>query len=192
MKKIGILGGSFDPVHNAHIKIAQKAIERLKLDQVLFVPCHFAPHWEGKKVLPVKHRVAMLKKVLKEKSGCLLSLIEIKRKGISYTIETLKALKKEYPKGTKFYFILGSDSWSQLPTWKNFKSLIKLSEFVVFNRKGTPFRQSNVAIRTTRLRMKPIEVSSTQIRDRVKKRRSIKTLVPREVEEYIKKNKLYK
>lgn len=189
--RIGVLGGSFDPVHNAHLEIAQAAIEKLKLDEVLFVPCYFAPHREGKEVLSVKHRVAMLKRALKDQERLVLSLIEIKRKGISYTVDTLKALKKEYPKGTKFCFILGSDSWLQLPTWKNYKTLIKLCEFVVFNRKGFPFQAARNERRATNLKNRPIAISSTQIRQRVHQERSLKDFVPKEVEKYMQKNKLY-
>lgn len=189
--RIGLLGGSFNPVHKGHVTLAEKAIDKLKLDQVLFVPCYHAPHREGKKVISAKHRVAMLKRALKGKEKLQLSLIEVKRKGVSYTIDTLRALKKEFPKGTEFYFILGSDSWAQLPTWKSFKSLIKLCEFVVFNRKGYPVRAISDERQAIKLRIKPIEVTSTQIRDRVKKGTSIVKWVPKEVESYIQKERIY-
>ncbi len=190
--KIGVLGGSFDPVHNAHLEIARAAMAKLKLDEVLFVPCYLAPHREGKKLSSVKHRVAMLKRALKNQEKLKLSLIEIKRKGISYTVDTLKALKKEYPTGTQLYFILGSDSWLQLPTWKNYKTLIHLCEFVVFNRKGFPFRAASDGRKATNLKIRPLKIASTAIRDQIKNGQIIKSLVPKEVETYIEKNKVYK
>ncbi len=195
--KVGIFGGSFNPVHNGHLVLAEKAQAKFGFDELLFVPCYQAPHRQGKEVIASKHRVAMLKLALKECDEAVLSLEEVKRKGVSYTIETLKRLKKLYPKGTQFFFVIGSDLLHQLKTWKQISQLKKMCWFVVFNRKGfvlprTQKVEGVSGLKWSALRIAPIEISSTQIREKVRRGKSILKEVPVEVAAYIKKERLYK
>lgn len=182
--KIAILGGSFDPPHNGHVKIAESVISQLKFDQVWLMPC-FA-HAFGKKLTDVKARFAMT--MLLETKTIQVSDYEIQKGGISISYETLIDLKELHPHHS-FSWIIGSDQIADFPKWEGFKEIISKFGLIIVQRDlshppildGATFLQSDDIP----------NVSSTEIREKIKKGEPITNLVPPKVEEYIKKNQLY-
>ena len=190
MKYIGILGGTFNPIHIGHLAMAQTAFERLKLDSVIFVPSYLPPHKSSQNVIDAKHRYAMVKSAIKGNPSFTLSDFEIKRKSKSYSIDTLEHFHKVYPQGTKFYFIIGEDSLETLPKWKRIEDLLKLVSFVVVNRVGTTFKKSKLNVHS--LIMPTLEISSSFIRKKISLGESIRYWVPEKVYQYIQNHKLYR
>jgi nicotinate-nucleotide adenylyltransferase len=197
--KIGILGGTFDPVHRGHLAIAGEAMARLELAAVYFVPASLTPLKEGNNILPAVHRVEMVRLAIAGNLCFKLSTVEIDRPGISYTVDTIARLKEQFGPGTELFFIIGMDSLAQLPRWKDPSRIIRLCRLVVFPRPGyrIPDLESlEVAIPGIKERVilldKPLmDISATEIRERVLSSRSVDDLVPGPVAEYIEKHKLY-
>ncbi len=190
-KRIGILGGTFNPVHAGHLIIAQAVVEKYHLDSVLFVPCYQTPHTykNPRGLVSAQHRLRMLRLAIAGNPVFKVSDIEIKKGGKSYSIDTLRMLRDQYPKGTKFYFIIGADVLSELATWRAIKQLRRSCHFITVARAGSkPYRQP----RQYYLPQPLIGISSTTIRSRIKKARSIRYLVPLLVERYIIKHRLYR
>ncbi len=195
--KLGVLGGTFNPIHYAHLIIAEEVRDKLNLDKILFIPTYIPPHKEVKpeEKIEEKHRVNMVKLAIKENPHFDIELFEIEQKGVSYTHKTLRQLYKNYHIEGKILFIIGSDLIPQLNKWKRFDELIELCTFVALERgniepKFYSDQYPFIKILDTEISM---EVSSTEIRKRVRDNRSIKYLVPsREIEKYIIENKLYK
>ncbi len=192
-RKIGILGGTFDPIHIGHLVLAEQVKEKLKLDQVIFIPCFSPPHKRGRKLSPAKDRFHMTQLALKGNPFFSVSDIELKRKGLSYTVDTLKQLKNLYS-DSQIYFLTGSDVLNEIHTWKDPEKIYKLVKVVIATRPGfdefdpeNHFAKKSIIVKIT-----GVDISSSQIRERVKKGQSIKYLVPLKVEEYIKKEKLYR
>ncbi|MBI5573156.1 MAG: nicotinate (nicotinamide) nucleotide adenylyltransferase [Elusimicrobia bacterium] len=185
--KIGIFGGSFDPVHNGHIEIAKKALRQLKLDFLYFVPAFLPPH-KTRKLTNAVYRKRMLQLAIKNFSKFKISDFEIKRKKKTYTYLTLKYFHKEYP-SAELFFIVGSDSAADLKNWKNVKEIMRLSKIVFAERMGYKAK-----IKKDFIKLEGIiaDISSTDIREKIKKYFFIKGLVPSAIEMYIKKNGLYK
>ncbi len=186
--KIAVLGGRFDPVHTGHVLIARQVLELIPgIDKVLFVPAN-KHQWKPTVASP-KDRVTMIKKVLEDKME--VSDIEIKRKGISYSIDTIKALKKQT--GTQIYWILGSDILPEFHKWEKAGELIKEATFLVFPRNpyDLPTNLPKGFELISRPNLMVTSFSGTAIRQRIKEGKSIKYLVPEGVEKYIIKNKLY-
>jgi nicotinate-nucleotide adenylyltransferase len=191
-RKIGILGGTFDPIHLGHLVLAEQVKEKLQLDQVIFMPSASPPHKTKRKLSSAKDRFQMTKLALENNPTFLVSDIELNRGGLSYTVDTLKQLKKQYP-DSEIYFLTGSDVLNEIQTWKDPEQIYKLVKVVIairpcfdsFDSKNH-FAKKSIIVPIT-----GIDISSTQIRERVKKKQSIKYLVPAKVEEYIKKKKLY-
>ncbi len=192
-RKIGILGGTFDPIHIGHLVLAEQVKEKLKLNQVIFIPCFSPPHKRGRKLSPAKDRFQMTRLALEDNPSFSVSDIELKRRGLSYTIDTLRQLKNLYP-DSDIYFLTGSDVLNEIYTWKDPEKIYKLVKVVIAKRPGfDEFDSENhFAKRSLIVRITGVDVSSSQIREKVKKGQSIKYLVPFKVEEYIKKRKLYR
>lgn len=192
-KKIGILGGTFDPIHLGHLVLAEQVKEKLKLDQVIFIPCLRSPHKTRQKLSPAKDRLRMTQLALEGNSSFSASDIELKRKGLSYTVDTLKELKNLHP-NSQIYFLTGSDVVDELGTWKDPRRLYGLAKVVIATRPGFDKfdRRNRFARKSIVVPITGIDVSSSEIRRRVKKDKSIKYLVPSRVEDYIKKKKLYR
>lgn len=186
--KIAVLGGRFDPIHTGHILIARQVLELMpEIDKVLFVPA-YQHQWKST-VASSKHRIAMIQKVLEDKME--VSDIEIKRGGVSYSIDTIKALKKETE--AQIYWIVGSDILPEFHRWERTEELVKEATFLVFPR--DPYDLPTNLPKGFELISSPnllvTSFSGTSIRQRVKKGKSIKYLVPKSVERYIKENNLY-
>ena len=190
MKRIGILGGTFNPIHLGHLSIAEAARDKLGLDKVVFVPAYINPHKTKEGLISPRERYAMVRLAIKDNKFFDASDIEIKRGGKSYTIDTVRKFLAAYPSGTKFFFIIGSDNAAKLHTWKGIKELTKLVSFVVVNRAGEKKARSKVKIIT--LRTPGWDISGSYLRSQIKERKSIHYLVPENVAIYIEKRALYR
>jgi nicotinate-nucleotide adenylyltransferase len=191
--KIAILGGSFNPPHFGHLLVAEQLLGFMGVNNVWLMPCFKHPF--GKKILPAKHRLAMAMFLANHQIK--VSDFEIKLNKTSYTIDTLESLSTTFPKD-EFFWVIGSEQLDDLDKWKNWHELIKKYRLIVFpreistkkiknklledNRNLIPFYSDDVVVSN---------VSSTLIRDKIKKSQSLKHLVPEKVEKYIKKNHLY-
>ena len=198
--KTGILGGTFDPVHNAHLMIAGEALKCLELDEILFIPTSRTPLKEDAVITPVEHRLKMLELAVAGNPAFRLSGIEIDRAGISYTVDTIAALKQSLGNGSELYFITGLDSLVTLPQWKEPGRIIRMCRLVTVRRPGyevpdidklekdIPGISESLII----LDDPAPDVSATDIRKRVAAGLSISHLIPIPVEQYIREKGLYK
>jgi len=192
LRRIGIMGGTFDPVHLAHLIIAQEVLERLKLDQIWFVPCHTPPHKLHKKVSPARHRLNMLNLAVKGDKRFKVSDVELRRGGVSYTVDTLKELRLTIPRHV-LYLILGTDNIRYLKDWKKVGEVFKLARVVWAERPGSKRRAADRWVgRAISVEIPQLGISSTKIRQRVRNRESITYWVPEKVRNYILKHGLYR
>lgn len=189
MKHIGILGGTFNPIHIGHLAVAQTVCDRLKLDKVLFIPSFFPPHKSQKQVIAAKHRWNMVRLAIQDNKKFQACDHEIRHRGKSYSILTLQHLHQTYPRNTKFYFIIGSDMLPGLKRWKRIDELLKLVRFVVVSRKG--YTKTRVPYPYTVVSSLDLGISSSTLRQNLKKRKMVNYLLPEKVTAYIKKHKLY-
>ena len=197
--KVGIMGGTFDPIHCGHLATAEAVKDALALDQVLFIPSARPPHKRGRKIVEAEHRLAMTILATCSHPDFHVSTIEILRTGPSYAVDTIDALKSIFADDTQFFFILGADAALELSTWHNAQELVDKCNFVVATRQGTEFdmrtveKDFSIESRRHLLRVETpaLEISSTDIRDKVRRGRSIRYLVPELVEQYIRKECLY-
>lgn len=192
-KKIGILGGTFDPIHMGHLVLAEEVKEKLRLDEVIFIPCLQPPHKTKRKLSPAKDRFRMTQLSIEGNRSFSVSDIELKRGGLSYTVDTLRQLKEIHPR-SQIYFLTGSDILEEIHTWREPEEIYQLAKMVIATRPGFDRidPKNRFAKKSTIVEITGVDISSSQIRERVKKGQSIKYLVPSRVEEYIKKKKLYK
>jgi len=187
--RIGILGGTFNPVHIGHLILAEEAREKLGLDKVIFIPTALPPHKDNVNIAPAADRLKMLELATKSNKYFAVSDIEIKRKGRSYTIDTLKALKDKYKKD-ELYFIIGSDLLKYLNEWKDLSQILKMVEFIAATRPGYALEQIPPYIQT--LPIRAVDVSGFEVRQCVNQGKSFGYLVMDKVFDYIKRKKLYK
>jgi nicotinate-nucleotide adenylyltransferase len=188
--KLGIYGGSFDPVHLGHLLVAQAAIEELGLDRLFFVPAAQSPFKTENKIAPAEIRLKLLRLALAGKSNCEIDDQEIRRGGISYSIETLRDYAKKFPSAQLFYLI-GADNISKLNEWREAGELAKLAEFVAVPRPGQIAAEFPKPFRGRILKGFPVEISSSQIRARVKSNLPIENLVPPFVAEAVRAAGIY-
>jgi nicotinate-nucleotide adenylyltransferase len=200
-RKIGISGGTFDPIHYGHLIIAQEAGEILGLERVIFIPSGNPPHKTSQKVTSAYHRYKMVKKAIENNPFFDISDIEIKKEGYSYTVDTLQELIRIHGNYTKFYFITGADVVRELDHWKDFEKIFKMCEFVAALRQGydkealidrIDYLKKHYNAKIHMVNTPLIGISSTIIRNMIGKNKSIKYLVPEKVEKYIIENNLYK
>lgn len=184
-KRIGIFGGSFDPVHLGHIKLALSAKKEYKLDTVIFVPARKPPHKQDKKLLPGKTRLKMLSLALKGLRSVRIDAYELKRPGASYTYRTLEHYSRKF-RGAELFFIAGGDSLSDMKHWKRPERILQLAEPITGRRRGARKLPGARYLKASMPR-----VSSSEVRSRLRRGLSAAGLVPREVEKYIKANGLY-
>jgi nicotinate-nucleotide adenylyltransferase len=196
LKRIGVLGGAFNPIHVAHLIIAEDVRQQMHLDKILFIPYSKPPHKDYEELIEADDRMNMIKLATDDNPYFEASDIEIKRgeNSVTYTVDTLMELIETYKaEQVKFYLIIGMDNLIELHTWKNPGKLFLLSEVVVINRPGYLIQnvKNDYNRQVTFVPAPNIEISSTDIRFKVKEKKSVKYLVPKAVEEYIIKNKLY-
>jgi len=189
MTRLGILGGTFNPIHIGHLILAEEAIWKLKLDKVIFVPSYMPPHKKVEGSVPAEERLAMVRLAIEDNPAFEVSSIEIDAKSKSYSVDTLKAFKKIYGEDSKLFFLTGSDSLKDLFSWKDIEDIFKLSKFVVAARPGYPVE--NVPKEVDTVVITPIEVSSMDIRRRIREGQSIRYIVPDRVREHISRRRLY-
>jgi len=198
-KKIGILGGTFDPIHNGHLAVAAEVLESLGLNEVLFVPTGKPWQKAGRVITDAVHRLQMVTLAIAGEPQFRLSDMEVERPGSTYTVDTLQQLKKQYDAGTELYFILGWDALLGAPYWKEPGKIIDLCRVVAVPRPGinppNPAALdgliSGLAGRLVMLDSPRIDISSSDIRRRVASSLPWEHLVPATVAEYIKENRLY-
>jgi len=200
MKKIGILGGTFNPVHNGHIALAKKALKEFGLEEVIFVPTGLPPHKSDRDLAPKKDRMKMVRLSVKGHKMFGVSRIEMNRKGYSYAVDTFKKLKRRFGGDAKLLYIMGLDSINSILSWKKPLDLFKLCYFLIATRPGSKLRTFKrimkfppVSINKDKVELFELrmDVSSSDIRERLKKGRNIDRMVPKAVLEYIKKKGLY-
>ena len=189
IKRIGILGGTFNPIHIGHLSIAQTVQERFGLEKVLFVPAFRPPHRNIVKLASPEERFQMVRLGIKSNALFDVSDFEIKREGKSYSIDTVKYFRKIYPKGTKLFFIIGADNFAELSKWKCIDEILEIVSFIVVNRPGYEIQDSE--IKHYIVNMPGMDIASSHIRRRIAQGKSVKYLVPESVFRYIKRKKIY-
>ena len=187
MKKVGILGGTFDPPHYGHLLIANEVRSALELDKIWFMPNHEPPHKKKPESVEDEDRLHMLELAIAENANFSIQPIEMERKGPSYTVDTMKILHTEYP-NHQFYFIIGADMIEYLPKWHDIDILVNLVQFVGVKRKSYSHQTDYPVLY---IDVPAIDVSSSMIRDRVKKGQSVRYLLPDSVIDYIEEKQLY-
>lgn len=219
MERVGVLGGTFDPVHNGHLGIAAEAKAKFCLDRVLFVPVNISPHKRQRVITPAHHRLEMLRLAIQAEPSFVLSTIEIERSGISYTIDTLQELETANP-AMDLFLIMGIDTFKELGSWKEPLRLLERYHFLVGTRPGYSLGNSDEMVRQLsdgayvsvsgggeenifRFQHKrsgktlvffeigPRPVSSSEVRENVSRHKEIKNMLPPEVENYIMRHQLY-
>ena len=200
--KLGLIGGTFNPIHNGHLKIASKVLDIFNLKKVIFIPSGNPPHKRKVNIIDASNRLKMIQLAIRNYKNFEVCDIEVKRKGKCYTLDTIKQIKKIYGRPsnrrktdyvTDIYFIAGADSALDLPNWKDPLKILSLSHFVTVERPHFSLEKLDKRYRERMVKVGgvSIDISSSDIRKRIKEGKSIKSLVPKKVEEYIKKNKLY-
>jgi nicotinate-nucleotide adenylyltransferase len=190
VQRIGIFGGSFDPVHLGHLLVAQAASEELGLERLFFVPAAQSPFKQDSVPAPGPVRAQLLRLALAGRTWCEVDEQEIRRTGVSYTVDTLRDYVTRFPGAERFYLI-GADNVAALPQWREAGELARLAEFVVIPRPGDTTTPLPAPFRGQTLRGWPLGVSSSEIRARVKAGKTIAHLVPAAVAEAIRNNQLY-
>lgn len=199
-KSLAIMGGTFDPIHYGHLVTAEAVRHEFNIDQVLFMPTGQPPHKSRENITHSEHRYLMTVLATATNPSFNVSRLEIDRKGITYTIDTIKDLIKIYGTDIELYFITGADALSHILTWKDSEDLLKMCTFVAVTRPEYHKEELIERIELIRndyqskihfLEVPALSISSTNIRDRIKKGMPIKYLLPESVENYIYKFKLY-
>jgi len=212
--RLGIFGGTFNPIHMAHLRCAEEAREALRLERVLFVPAASPPHKRGVDLAPARDRLTMARLAIRGNPGLSVCSVEIDRPGRSYSADTLRILRDRFPRRTRFVFLLGMDAFKEIHTWKDFPLLFTLADFAVLARPpddlpplhrilpvavrgqfcysksatGLIHRSGN---RVYSLKVTALDISASAIRRRVRGGRSIRYLVPPPVEAHIRRHRLY-
>ncbi len=192
VRKLGIFGGTFNPPHMAHLMAAEGVRDQLKLDKVLFVPAAIPPHKQKENIVPVKHRLEMVRLAIRGNRYFEISDVELHRKGPSYTIDTVREMRRSYP-DDELLFIMGIDLLTEFDTWKEPDMILEECRLVAMNRPGFDLAviDKDLLMRVELVNVPSVDISSTNIRRRVKSGRSIRYLVTQDVEEYIHGNSIY-
>jgi nicotinate-nucleotide adenylyltransferase len=197
--KVGILGGTFDPVHNGHLVIAGEVKGTFGLDRILFIPARQSPFKTDYAVTTAESRLEMLRLAVAGRPEYAVSTIEVERPGISYTVDTISELKKQYGEGNEWFFIMGWDSLERFDEWREPERIIELCFVVAVPRPDSvkpdlerlETKVPGIASRVIFTDSPLVDISSTDIRDMVSRGQSIDHLVPAAVAEYIQKHRLY-
>lgn len=191
--RIGIIGGTFNPIHYGHLFAAEEVYHRFGLGRVIFVPSYQPPH-KACQVAPARDRFLMTELAISSNPHFKISDIEIDRAGKSYTIDTVKSFKETYGRKAQIYFITGADAILDIGTWKDFRQLLKLCQFVALTRPGYNLEKLEKSLlgEIILVELPALAISGTDIRRRLKEGKPIKYLVPECVEDYIYKHGLYR
>lgn len=201
-KRIGVFGGSFDPIHIGHLLIAEQFRSELSLDLVKFIPAKISPFKQGYTPTADKHRLEMLRLAVAAHPGLEVDPIEIQRGGVSYTIDTVEQLQSNQP-NAKWFLLIGADSLKDFKNWKSPDRLLEAVELIVAKRGGYPepdwseldglvSQHKLRSIQAAQLELPVMEISSTGVRKRIEENRSIRFMVPAAVEVYIQEHQLYR
>lgn len=199
MKRLGIMGGTFDPIHYGHLVAAEMARCRFELSKVLFIPTGTPPHKRGRDIVAAKWRVEMIKQAVQDNEDFAISTLEIDREGPSYTVDTLRALRRTYPEH-KLYFITGTDALLEIFSWRKSDEILTLTEFIGVARPGFDVSDFFLKLKQEHsedrgklhyLEVPALAISSTDIRGRVKSGQPIRYLLPEPVRRVILQNGLY-
>ena len=185
LKKIGIFGGTFDPIHHGHLILARDAFEQLSLDRLIFIPAAISPHKLKQQPTAPELRLEMLRAAIEGESHFCLDALELDRPAPSYTVDTMEALKTREP-DADFAYLIGEDNVAHLPTWHRFADLSRMVQFAVLDRTGLKTAHPYPTIR------RHLEISASDIRNRVARGQSIRYLVPSAVEKIIRERQLYR
>ncbi|WP_213975099.1 nicotinate-nucleotide adenylyltransferase [Tepidanaerobacter acetatoxydans] len=200
-EKVGIMGGTFDPIHYGHLVTAETARTNFKLDRVIFTPAGRPPHKKGYAVTSSEDRYLMTMLAINNNPFFEISRMEIERPGLTYTVDTLEKFYNDLGKNVKLYFISGADAVFDILTWKDVDKVLSYCTFIAATRPGYPMEQLNQKLMQIRqiyghqvvpMKVTSLDISSTEIRRRVKEGLSIKYLLPESVETYIRKSGLYR
>ena len=200
-KKTGIFGGSFDPVHLGHICLAEDAMKQAGLDSVIFIPAAHQPFKLDRNVTSGEDRLAMLRIAVMNKSGFEISEYELDNDGVSYTYLTMRAMRKLLGNNNKLYFITGTDSFLKIEQWKNSSELLQSYSFIIGTRPGYRIEELENCINRIRNRYNTeiihinntqLDISSTEIRERLETGKTAGDLIPPQVERYILEHGLYR
>ena len=199
--KIGLLGGTFNPVHNGHLTMARAARDKFALDRIIFIPDYLPPHKPGAGVVSGRHRLGMLRLALRGHPEYQVSEIELKRKGRSYTVETLRELRTELGSRPEFFLIMGADNLLEISTWREIVALVRLCRVIAVTRPGFKLSRLQGENRDWARRLRregrlnyitlSLPVSSREIRDKIRRGAEWAALVPPEVAAYVKDKGLY-
>jgi len=204
IKRIGVMGGTFDPIHNGHLVTAEEAWKQFQLDQVLFIPSGNPPHKEDRSSLNAEDRYLMTVIATATNPHFRVSRMEIERPGPSYTIDTVRELHRIYGKNTEVFFITGADAILEILTWKEPEAVLREATFIAATRPGYDLKKLEGSLPTAEkerhasdprvlvMEVPALAISSTDIRERVKHGRPITYLVPEGVAEFIEKNGFYR
>lgn len=215
--KVGLIGGTFNPVHLGHLRGAEETREMLDLDEIVFIPALIPPHKNSQNIASADHRLKMLKLATDSNPAFKVSDIEIKREGPSYTIDTLKYFNSTYH-DNEYFFITGTELFTRIDTWKDYKKLFDFANFIILNRPGyydvDPINLFPITImndfilheksseickfihtstnKVIYINIEGIKLSSTKIRELIAENKSISYLVPEKIRDYISRNNLYR
>lgn len=190
MKRIGILGGTFNPVHIGHLAMAEVARDRCRLDRVIFVPCFRPPHKRIARLTRPADRYHMVKLAIQGHPAFELSDVEIKRQGKSYSIDTVRYFRRTLPARARLFYIIGEDNFQNLETWKDIDAILAQVTFIVINRPGACARGPK--IKHLPVQMPGIDISGSYLRRCIHGGRSVRYFVPHKVRRYISRKKLYR
>ncbi len=213
--KIGIFGGTFDPIHWGHLRSAEEVGETYRLDRVYFIPASIPPHKPGQTTTPAPDRLRMVRLAVAGNPRFAVSTVELARPGLSYSVDTIRQFAGKMQKRDALYFIIGLDAFREIGTWKNYQEIFALCNFIVTSRPGSresdPLKGTGVAVKKlfcydlrrknyrhrsgTRIyfiELTDIAISASEIRALVRQGKSIRYLVPSSVERYIMQRGLYR
>ena len=214
MKKIGLFGGTFNPIHFGHLRSAEEIYESFQLDQIIFIPSAHPPHKKIEGILPATIRAAMVQLAIAGNGHFALSEVEVNREGKSYSVETIGHFRRQFGLQTNLYFILGLDAFLEVNTWKQYADLFELCHFIIMTRPGfeKKFSSEHLPVDLAGYfcydeqkagyihrsgygvfpkEITALDISSTKIRQNFRKGFSVKYLLSPAVEEFISRNKLY-
>ena len=201
VKRIGIMGGTFDPIHLGHINLAMDAKKQVGLDKVILVPAKLQPFKLDRKTASAEDRLNMIECAIEDVEGLDVSSLELDSESISYTYLTIRAMRDIYGEKAGLYFITGTDSFLKIESWKNSEELLTVCSYIIGTRPGYKQKELESCIERIRrdyntevrnIKNTQLDISSTEIRKRLKNGKQCRELIPYEVEKYIKANGLYK